>query len=158
SAAAGVVVSSLGTTVVDPESLMRVLDGQLSMARRKIVSMPTLLAHMKEAHHRGATVVFTNGCFDLLHAGHLPLLQRARALGDVLVVAVNDDQSVRRLKGPTRPLVPAMERAEMLSALQFVDYVVLFHESNPLKLIRAVRPDVLVKGSDYTASEVVGRD
>jgi D-beta-D-heptose 7-phosphate kinase/D-beta-D-heptose 1-phosphate adenosyltransferase len=158
SAAAGVVVSTVGTTVIDPESLTRVLDGQLSAARRKILSLSRLSVRLREARLRGSTVVFTNGCFDLLHAGHLHLLQRARALGDVLVVAVNDDVSVRRLKGSGRPLVPAMERAEMLASLQFVDYVTLFHERTPLKLIRTLRPDVLVKGSDYAAAGVVGRE
>jgi D-beta-D-heptose 7-phosphate kinase / D-beta-D-heptose 1-phosphate adenosyltransferase len=158
SAAAGVVVSTIGTAVVEPESLLRVLDGQLSAARGKILSLSRLAARLHDARQRGAAVVFTNGCFDLLHAGHLHLLQRARALGDLLVVAVNDDVSVRRLKGAGRPLVPALERAEMLAALQFVDYVTLFHDDTPLRLVRTLRPDVLVKGSDYAVREVVGRD
>lgn len=102
--------------------------------------------------------MFTNGVFDLLHPGHVDVLVAARALGDALVVGVNDDDSVRRLKGPTRPARSAGERAYVLAALEAVDAVVVFSEDTPLELIRIVRPDILVKGGDYTPDTIVGRD
>jgi len=100
--------------------------------------------------------VFTNGCFDLLHVGHVSLLEQARQMGDRLIVAVNSDRSVRRLKGGGRPLVPERERSQVLAALSAVDAVVVFDETTPLRLIEALRPDVLVKGGDYTRRDVVG--
>jgi len=105
---------------------------------------------------RQRKIVFTNGCFDLLHRGHIYYLSRARAMGDVLVVGLNSDASVSRLKGRGRPLNTQQARAEVLAALAFVDYVIIFHEDTPLELIRKVRPHVLVKGGDYKAGEVVG--
>ena len=101
-------------------------------------------------------MVFTNGCFDILHIGHIRLLEEARRKGDRLIVGLNTDDSVRRLKGPLRPIVPERERAQVLAALSAVDAVVLFGESTPLKLVKAIRPDVLVKGGDYSEEEVVG--
>ena len=157
-AAAGIVVGTVGTAVAESETLARVIAGEASQARSKVLSRSTLSARVAEARANGVRVVLTNGCFDLLHTGHLHLLQRARALGDVLVVAINDDASVKRLKGRGRPLIPEAQRAEMLAALRFVDYVTLFSESTPLRLIRAIRPDVLVKGGDYTLDQIVGRD
>jgi D-beta-D-heptose 7-phosphate kinase/D-beta-D-heptose 1-phosphate adenosyltransferase len=156
-AAAGIVVGTVGTTVADAETLAHVIDGEASQARAKVLSKAALVARVADARARGARIVVTNGCFDLLHVGHLHLLQRARALGDLLVVAINADRSVRRLKGPNRPVIPAAQRAEMLAALAFVDYVVVFPEPTPLRLIQAVRPDVLVKGGDYTPDQIVGR-
>ncbi len=103
-------------------------------------------------------VVFTNGCFDLLHYGHIQYLKKAKALGDILVVGLNSDSSVKKLKGTGRPLVPEKERAEILSALEFVDYVTIFSEETPANLIRQVKPDILVKGGDYSLDEIVGRD
>jgi D-beta-D-heptose 7-phosphate kinase/D-beta-D-heptose 1-phosphate adenosyltransferase len=103
-------------------------------------------------------VVFTNGCFDLLHVGHVRSLEQARGLGDRLVVAINSDASVRRIKGPTRPIVPARQRAEVLAALACVDWVVIFREDTPLRVIRALRPDVLAKGGDWQLGAIVGRD
>lgn len=102
----------------------------------------------------GKKVVFTNGCFDVLHPGHLDLLTRARSLGDALVVAINSDASVRRLKGPKRPVFPEGERGEILAALDVVDYVCTFDEDTPLEAILAIRPDVLVKGADWVANIV----
>jgi len=157
-AAAGIVVGTVGTAVAESETLTRVIAGEASQARSKVLSRSTLSKRVAEARAHGVRVVLTNGCFDLLHTGHLHLLQRARALGDVLVVAINDDASVRRLKGRGRPLIPEAQRAEMLAALRFVDYVTLFSEPTPLRLIQAVRPDVLVKGGDYTLDQIVGRD
>ena len=117
-----------------------------------------LAARLAAWRRAGKRIVFTNGCFDLLHAGHLSLLHGAAALGDVLVLAINSDASVRRLKGPERPLVPAAERVAMLAALECVDAVTVFDEDTPEEILRAVRPDVLVKGQDYQLSGVVGRD
>jgi D-beta-D-heptose 7-phosphate kinase/D-beta-D-heptose 1-phosphate adenosyltransferase len=113
---------------------------------------------LQQRQQRGETIVFTNGCFDLLHVGHIQYLQQARALGDCLVVALNDDTSVRLLKGERRPLLPQQERARILAALGCVDYVTIFSEATPLALITHLRPDVLVKGGDYTPETVVGRD
>jgi D-beta-D-heptose 7-phosphate kinase/D-beta-D-heptose 1-phosphate adenosyltransferase len=106
----------------------------------------------------GERVVFTNGVFDLLHRGHVEYLEEARALGDRLVVGVNSDDSVRRVKGPSRPIVPAGERAELLAALASVDLVVVFEEDTPERLIRGVEPDVLVKGGDWSPDAIVGRE
>lgn len=113
---------------------------------------------IRERKARGDRVVFTNGCFDLLHVGHVRLLEASRRLGDCLIVGLNTDRSVSALKGPTRPVVSETARAEVLGALRAVDYVTLFDEPTPLELIRAVVPDVLVKGGDYTPDTVVGRD
>jgi len=118
-----------------------------------------VLAHLIAAEHaRGKKVVFTNGCFDLLHVGHVKYLQKARQFGDLLVVGLNSDASVKRLKGETRPLIEQSERAHILAALDCIDYVVLFDEDTPLRLIDALKPDVLVKGGDYRIDEVVGRE
>ncbi len=103
-------------------------------------------------------IVFTNGVFDLIHVGHIEYLSKARALGDILVVGVNRDKSVRRLKGPGRPLQPERDRAKIVAALKAVDYVVLFSEDTPEKLIKQVKPDILIKGADYKVSEIVGAD
>ena len=107
---------------------------------------------------RGGTVVFTNGVFDLLHTGHVRYLQAARALGDVLIVGVNSDRSVRAIKGPERPVTPEPERAEILLALACVDAVVVFDDDTPQRIIGEVQPDVLVKGADWAPTEIVGRD
>ncbi len=103
-------------------------------------------------------IVFTNGCFDLLHPGHVSLLERCRALGDRLIVGLNSDASIRRLKGPSRPLIPEADRAAMLRALRAVDEVILFDEPTPARLIEQIRPDVLVKGGDWPISQIVGAD
>lgn len=117
----------------------------------RVVDLEQLLAELAA---RPGRVVTTNGCFDVLHVGHLQLLREAKALGDILVVAVNDDGSVCRLKGPSRPLVPAAERAELLAALEPVDYVVLFSEDTPDRVLAAIRPAVHVKGGDYRAEDL----
>jgi rfaE bifunctional protein nucleotidyltransferase chain/domain len=111
-----------------------------------------------EARGEGKRVVFTNGCFDLVHAGHVSYLQFARDQGDLLIVGVNDDDSVHRLKGEPRPFIPLEDRAAILLALRSVDHVVPFSEDTPFELISALQPNVLVKGEDYTDKEVVGRD
>ncbi len=106
----------------------------------------------------GRTVVFTNGVFDILHAGHVRYLETARGFGDALIVGLNSDASVRAIKGPERPINPEAERAELLAALQFVDAVVIFDEETPADLIAAIQPDVLVKGADWALDDIVGRD
>lgn len=126
-------------------------------AADKVVAVEALAARLAAARGRGERIVFTNGCFDLLHVGHLRLLEGARALGERLVVAVNGDQSVRRLKGAGRPIVTFVERAELLAGFAAVDWVVGFDESTPLALIELLRPDVLAKGADWEADEIVGR-
>ncbi len=122
---------------------------------------PTPLARLVEERRawraRGRTVVMANGCFDLLHPGHLALLEAARRQGELLVVALNSDASVRRLKGPGRPVVPQRERAEVLLALEAVDAVVVYDEDTPLEVVRALLPDVLAKGSDWAHDAIVGR-
>jgi D-beta-D-heptose 7-phosphate kinase/D-beta-D-heptose 1-phosphate adenosyltransferase len=125
---------------------------------RKLVTLDEM-ASLAAAYRRGAkTVVFTNGCFDLLHVGHVSYLEEAAALGDVLVVGLNSDASVRRLKGPERPIVAERDRAALLAALGCVDHVVLFEEDTPHRLLEAIRPDVLVKGGTYTVDQVVGHE
>jgi rfaE bifunctional protein nucleotidyltransferase chain/domain len=131
----------------------------LAMAPSKIASDAGALgAALASRRATGARLVFTNGCFDLLHPGHVRYLEAARALGDLLVVGVNDDASVRRLKGPGRPILLLTERAEVLAGLTAVDHVVVFTEDTPLRVIEALQPDVLVKGADWGADEIVGRD
>ena len=123
----------------------------------QVVSQDELILYVAERKRNGQRVVFTNGCFDLLHPGHIRVLEQARALGDALIVAINSDASVRRIKGNGRPVIPEKERAEVLAALEAVDYVAIFDEPTPQKLIARVLPDVLVKGSDWGPDEVVGR-
>jgi D-beta-D-heptose 7-phosphate kinase/D-beta-D-heptose 1-phosphate adenosyltransferase len=126
-------------------------------ARDKVLSRRAAVSAVRAARRRGEEVVFTNGCFDLLHVGHVRSLEQARALGDRLLVGLNRDASVRRLKGPRRPVVGERQRAEVLAALECVDWVVLFGEATPLSLIRSVRPSVLAKGGDWGLDEIVGR-
>jgi len=124
----------------------------------RIVSPEELIALIGRRTRGSRRVVFTNGCFDLLHPGHIRTLEEARALGDVLVVGVNTDAGVRKAKGDSRPVVAENERAELLAALEAVDFVVLFAEPTPRELIRRLLPDVLVKGADWGATEIVGRE
>jgi D-beta-D-heptose 7-phosphate kinase/D-beta-D-heptose 1-phosphate adenosyltransferase len=124
----------------------------------KLKSVDELRGLLEEHRAAGERVVFTNGCFDLLHPGHIRYLREAAALGDLLVVAINSDASVQRLKGPRRPLQPERERAEILCALETVRYVTLFGEDTPLEVITALRPQVLVKGGDWAIGQIVGRD
>ncbi len=127
-------------------------------AATKVRSLPAVARAVRKAQAAGRRVVFTNGCFDLLHRGHIRYLEQARGLADLLVVAINGDASVRQLKGPGRPVVPAAERAEVLAALEAVDLVLIFDELDPGRVIRVVRPDVLVKGGDWPADQIVGAD
>lgn len=154
-AAAGVAVSHVGAVAV-PAAAIR--DALAARPDGKILSRQEVTARAAAWRTAGKRIVLTNGCFDLLHAGHLALLSHAARLGDVLVLAINSDDSVRRLKGPERPLVPQIERAALLAALTFVDAVTIFEEDTPLAVLQAVQPNVLVKGGDYQPSEVIGRE
>jgi D-beta-D-heptose 7-phosphate kinase/D-beta-D-heptose 1-phosphate adenosyltransferase len=122
---------------------------------KKYLTLTTLRKKLKNTRKK---VVFTNGCFDILHAGHVRYLSAARAMGDMLVVGLNSDASVKRIKGAGRPIVPEPERAEILSALESIDYIVAFSEPTPIKLIEAIKPKVLVKGADWKHGEIVGED
>jgi len=124
----------------------------------KIVDMTTLQSRLHHWRAVGSRIVFTNGCFDILHPGHVELLAQCRDLGDYVVLGLNSDASVRKLKGPGRPVNDQLSRAVVLAGLSFVDAVIIFDEDTPLDLITQVRPDVLVKGGDYRASEIVGAD
>ena len=126
--------------------------------RDKIKTRGKLQKILHNLKRLGKRIVFTNGCFDILHIGHVRCLEEAKKLGDILIVAINTDRSVRSIKGPSRPLVPEAERAEVLSALACVDYVVTFDEPDPLSLISSLKPHVLVKGGDWTPEDVVGRE
>ncbi len=126
--------------------------------RAKIRPLETLQGEVERLRASGRRVVFTNGCFDILHPGHTRYLCAARAMGDCLVVAVNSDRSVRAIKGPSRPIMPEDARAEVLAALDFVDAVVLFDEADPLRVIQALVPDILVKGADWEEDAIVGAD
>jgi len=121
-----------------------------------LVSRETLATTMADEREAGRTVVFTNGCFDLLHPGHIRILRESARHGDVLIVGINDDDSVRRLKGKDRPIYPAEERAEILLATRWVDFVTVFAEDTPKETIERVRPDVLVKGAEYREKDIVG--
>jgi D-beta-D-heptose 7-phosphate kinase / D-beta-D-heptose 1-phosphate adenosyltransferase len=155
--AAGVVVGKVGTAVARESDLLAALSPQGS-ALRKIVSHEAAIEHVQRWHHKGWRVGFTNGCFDLLHPGHLHLLEEAREACDRLVVGLNSDPSVRRLKGAGRPVQPEAARAAMLASLASVDLVTVFGEDTPDALIAALHPDLLVKGANYTLDQVVGAD
>lgn len=152
--AAGVVVGQVGAASVSPVELKLAAHAH----GRGRVDEPTLLALVERARARGERIVMTNGCFDILHAGHVRYLSEAAALGDQLIVAVNDDNSVRRLKGETRPLTPLDDRASVLAGLADVDWVVAFAEDTPARLIGEVLPDVLVKGGDYQPEDIAGSE
>ena len=127
------------------------------MPRSKVETWPDLVKIRDRLRRRGKKVVFTNGCFDLIHGGHVHLFRKARALGDVLIVALNSDTSIRRLKGPSRPVFPLRERFEVLSAFESIDYLTSFSQDTPQKIIAALRPDILVKGGDWGPDAIVGR-
>ncbi len=158
-AAAGIVVSRVGTVPIDRASLLATLSTELSLStQEKVVDRAGLLARAAQWRNRGETVVFTNGSFDLLHIGHITLLEDAHRMGDHLVIGLNSDASVERLKGPARPIVGEKERARILAALASTDAIVIFEEDTPLETIEALRPDVLIKGGDYTEATVVGAE
>lgn len=155
--AAAIEVGHLGACAVTREEILLSL-GKEGPGGGKAMSRDEAAHYAAVLKARGKKVVFTNGCFDLLHAGHVKILKEARAMGDALFVGINTDRSIRRLKGDDRPLLDENDRLEILSALDCVDAVTLFGEDTPLELIKRIKPDVLVKGSDYAKSEVVGRE
>ncbi len=157
--AAGVVVGKMGSATV---SLSEIIEYQSSLnhstSESHIKTRDEMQRLVIELKNRDKKIVFTNGCFDILHAGHVRYLETAKSFGDVLIVGLNSDASVKRLKGEMRPINPEMDRAYLLAALEAVDYVVIFEEDTPLELIRMVQPDILVKGGDYEGKPVVGQD
>lgn len=124
----------------------------------KLKNLEDLKVIAADARSKGRSVVFTNGCFDLLHRGHVHVLREAKACGDLLITGVNSDKSVKKIKGPARPVLPESDRSELLASLEMVDYVVLFDEPDPYELISAIRPNVLVKGGDWSGEKIVGAD
>ena len=154
--AAGIQVGKVGTSSVYWQEVRDLISNEDHGISHKILSWEEIEHFRKD--NATKKIVFTNGCFDILHVGHKRYLQQAATLGDILIVGVNSDASVRRLKGPTRPVNNEQDRAEILSALGFIDYVVIFDEDTPYELIKKIQPDVLVKGGDYKPEEVVGRD
>ena len=124
----------------------------------KYKSVDDLSAMSAQARKAGRVVVFTNGCFDLVHRGHIHLLRQAKALGDLLIVGLNSDVSVKTIKGPDRPIMPEADRIELIAALEMVDYLVVYSEPDPYQIIAAIKPNVLVKGGDWSVDEIVGAD
>ncbi|MDX2035582.1 MAG: D-glycero-beta-D-manno-heptose 1-phosphate adenylyltransferase [Isosphaeraceae bacterium] len=156
--AGGLEVEKIGVALLSREEILRDLIDHQESGRGKLLERPDLQAEAVRRRAAGQKIVFTNGCFDILHVGHARLLRQSADLGDFLVVGLNSDASVARLKGPSRPLNPQVARAELLAALECVDAVTIFDEDTPLQLIDALRPDILVKGGDYRPEEVVGRE
>lgn len=156
--AAGIEVTKLGAVPVSRQEIIAELMLRHRAQPKKVLSLAELLSVIKTHRQQREKIVFTNGCFDILHAGHVQYLEFAKAQGDVLVVGLNTDASVRAIKGAQRPFVPQEDRARLLAALESVDYVTMFDEPTPLQLIRKVRPDVLVKGADWRDKKVVGRE
>jgi rfaE bifunctional protein nucleotidyltransferase chain/domain len=128
------------------------------LVNQKICSRKKIIEVVKKLKQQKKKIVFTNGCFDLLHIGHVSLFQKAKTLGDVLIVAINSDKSLAGLKGPKRPLVPQKDRTKLLAALSCIDYVVVFGEQTPYELLSKLKPDILVKGGDYKIEDIVGRE
>ena len=156
--AAGVVVAKLGTASVSPAELTTAVSAAPTDVAKNVLPETRLVNVLNDLRAVGQRIVMTNGCFDLIHPGHVRYLQQAKALGDALVVAVNDDDSVRRLKGESRPLNPLDDRMAVLGALGAVDFVVSFSEDTPARLIEALAPDVLVKGGDYAVEQIAGHE
>jgi D-beta-D-heptose 7-phosphate kinase/D-beta-D-heptose 1-phosphate adenosyltransferase len=157
-AAAGLQVSRIGTARIARSEVLAAIDSQSAVALGKVLDVAALRRAVQRARSEGQRIGFTNGCFDILHHGHVALLEAAAKECDLLVVGINSDASVTRLKGPPRPFVPSAERQAVLAALSSVAWVCEFEGDTPLELIRAVEPDVLVKGADYKPEDVVGAD
>lgn len=155
-AASSVVIDHLGTDSLTRDQLLYEVD-KLSFPQ-KIQDIKDLILLLKERRKKGKKIAFTNGCFDILHTGHIKLLRESRKYGDLLVVALNSDRSVRKLKGKHRPIVSENDRATMVSSFDFVDYVIIFNEDTPLSTIRKLRPDVITKGGDYKKEQIVGKN
>jgi len=156
--AAGIVVAKLGTSTLKPAEILDEIGRGHRDSDNKIKNLDVLVEIISAEKSRGKKIVFTNGCFDLLHVGHVKYLQKARSFGDLLILGLNSDASIKRLKGDKRPLIGEEERAHILAALDCIDYVVVFDDDTPLTLIEALKPSILVKGGDYTLDGVVGRE
>lgn len=156
--AAGIKVGKLGAAPVSIEEISAWIRQRENAGKQKLVELSQAKQLVSKARSQGRKIVFTNGCFDLLHSGHVHLLQKAKALGHILIVAINDDDSVRQLKGNGRPLISVRDRARIIAALESVDYVMVFSDPTPLRLIEELKPDVLVKGGNYSLEEVLGRN
>ena len=128
------------------------------MLQNKIIPYSEIAELSQKLHQQGKKIVFTNGCFDILHCGHILYLEKAKALGDILILGLNSDASVKRIKGNNRPIVPEKERALVVAGLESVDYVCIFAQDTPFELIDLIQPDVLVKGGDWTIDKIVGAD
>ena len=157
--AAGIVVAKTGTAPIAGHELIAEFTASSQMrGPDKILDLQQLLIRIAEWRASGDRIVFTNGCFDILHVGHITLLEQCREFGDKVIIGLNSDHSIKGLKGPSRPVVGENERARVLAALGATDAVIVFDEPTPLELIRSLRPDVLVKGGDYTVANIVGAD
>jgi D-beta-D-heptose 7-phosphate kinase/D-beta-D-heptose 1-phosphate adenosyltransferase len=156
--AAGIVVGKVGTARAEEAEILAHAAADHDPAARKAVALDHLIVLLDQHRRQGHRIVFTNGCFDLLHAGHIRFLQQARRLGDLLIIGLNSDQSVRRVKGFPRPFLKQTERIQILAALDCVDYVIVFDESTPRRLLRRLRPNILVKGREQSLDSVVGKE
>ena len=156
--AASIVVGKVGTAVVTLNEINEFLREEMLRTSHTVLQLDEVKKIVSLAKSTDKTVVFTNGCFDIIHGGHIEFLQKARALGDVLVLGLNSDASVKKIKGDSRPIKNQQERANILSALKDVDYITIFNEPTPENIIREIQPDILVKGDDYKIEEVVGRE
>jgi D-beta-D-heptose 7-phosphate kinase/D-beta-D-heptose 1-phosphate adenosyltransferase len=157
-AAAGIVVGRVGTVSVTQRDILNAFDNNKNPNLQKIVSRKSLFELLPQLKKEKKKITFTNGCFDLFHKGHLHLLNEAKNFGDILIVGVNDDDSVKRIKGEERPYIPAVDRARMIAELECVNFVVVFPEDTPLELIKMIKPDILTKGSDYKHENVIGSE
>ena len=156
--AGSIVVGKVGTAVVTLNEINEFLEEEMFRTSHSVLEREELKKLVSLAKSTGKSVVFTNGCFDLIHGGHIEFLEKAKALGDILIVGLNSDKSVRGIKGDGRPIKTQQERSSILSALRYVDYITVFDETTPKQLISEIRPDILVKGDDYAIDEVVGRE
>ncbi|RLB93399.1 MAG: bifunctional heptose 7-phosphate kinase/heptose 1-phosphate adenyltransferase, partial [Deltaproteobacteria bacterium] len=156
--AAGIVVGKVGTATVSMDELRMALEPSVGALAVKQKTLSDLIPIVDRLRAEGKTIVMTNGCFDLLHVGHIKLLSASKKMGDLLIVAIDDDDSVRTLKGNDRPIINAQERARIISALDCVDYITIFSTNDLEQVIETIRPDVLTKGSNYTTRTVQGRE
>jgi len=157
--AAGVVVGKIGSATANIDEIINYsYDHNFSSSQDKIKSVQELVPILRYLKKQQKTIVFTNGCFDLLHAGHINYLEKAREYGDVLILGLNSDSSVKLLKGNKRPIINELDRAYLLSSLRFVDYVVIFNEETPINIIKSISPNILIKGGDYKKNEIIGSE
>ena len=154
--AAGIVISKLGTVPIKGEELLEEIESNFNGQKNKIFSLRELLPKISDLRAKGQTIGFTNGCFDILHSGHVTYLEKAKSQVDYLILGLNSDSSIKTIKGKNRPIVGEADRARVICALESIDAVIIFKESTPIKLIKEIKPDVLIKGNDYTPKSVVG--